>query len=324
MRRVPQLLLMGLALATAAACSDSTSRLMAPIDGPNATKVSEQAGGSVSRMYTSSSGVTATTYSGNTSGDGGSSCLALGFGRNGTKVDGASSSTLAGYRFTVSANGQSLSFAPVSGATPTSAILVVVVKGGPAYNVYNYSGTVRISDGGLISPLNGGGNVPTISHYVVCFGLMPNTPATISKKLVGVMKEGPTIGSMEPDPNWQPGQTVVSIPYGKTRWLDYEVTYTLPSGVTGTITEDSHAVCGTLQTFILQCSFNLAPTPTGVYAWSGLSGAGSITVPIDLGGGGGGSCGDHVFTNTAKLIPSVGGAVSASTDITVRVVCPAP
>jgi hypothetical protein len=147
-------------------------------------------------------------------------------------------------------------------------------------------------------------------------------PITITKTLVGVMKEGATPGSMMPDPAWTPGSSLVVIPIGSTRWMDFAVSYTLPAGVTGTITEDSHAVCGTLGTFILQCSFNLAPTSTGVYSWSVVSGGNPVIVPIDLGGGGGGSCGDHIFTNTAKLTPSVGSAVSASKDITVRVVCP--
>jgi hypothetical protein len=145
--------------------------------------------------------------------------------------------------------------------------------------------------------------------------------STIVKTLVGVMKSGATVGSMIPDPSWTPGSSIVVIPIGETRWLDYEVSYTLPSGVTGTITEDSHAVCSTLGTFVLQCSFNLAPTSTGVYSWSVTGPSGSVTVPIDLGGGGAGSCGDHIFTNTAKLTPSVGSPATAQKDITVRVTC---
>jgi len=74
-------------------------------------------------------------------------------------------------------------------STPLPAGIViqaVVMKGGPAYNVYtatsgdglaNYTplGVESANDDGLaspqhyISPLNGGGNVPTISHWFVCF-----------------------------------------------------------------------------------------------------------------------------------------------------------
>jgi hypothetical protein len=149
------------------------------------------------------------------------------------------------------------------------------------------------------------------------------TPIKFEKKLTEVLTSGATPGSMIPDPNWQPGQTTVVIPIGQTRWLHYDVTYTLPSGVTGTITENSAEVCGTLGTFVLQCSFNLAPTANGIYSWP-ASGSGKVIVPIDLGGGGGGSCGDHKFVNTAKLTPSTGPVVTASHEITVRVVCPPP
>jgi hypothetical protein len=98
------------------------------------------------------------------------------------------------------------------------------------------------------------------------------------------------------------------------------VSYTLPAGVTGTITENSAEVCGTLGTFTLQCTFNLAPTSNGIYSWP-ASGSGTVMVPIDLGGGGGGSCGDQRFVNTAKLTTTTGATTSASHEIIVRVVC---
>jgi hypothetical protein len=318
MRRVPQLIVMGLALAAAAACSDSTSsRLMAPTDGSSASK----SPGTTSATYTSSGGVVARTYQGNTNGEGGATCSALGFGSNGTKIDGAYSRTIAGYQITISADKQSLSFAPVAGTTPTSVVLAVIVKGGTSFNVYDYSGSIRLSDGGLVSPANGGGGTPQISHYVVCVGPRPVTPPTLTKTLTAVFKSGTSPGSMIPDPDWTPGQTTIVIPIGETRWLHYDVQYTLPSGVTGTITENKAEVCGTLGTFILQCSFDLAPTSNGIYSWTVASGAGTVMVPIDLGGGGGGSCGDQKFVNTAKLTPSIGAPVYASHEITVRVVC---
>jgi hypothetical protein len=322
MRRSPQLMVMGLALAAAAACSESSSsRLMAPSDGASATKSSGGSGGTAGTRYTSMGGVTPTTYEGNTSGGGSSSCSALGFGSNGTKVDGASSQTIAGYKFTVSADKQSVSFAPVAGTTPTTAIVAVIVKGGPAYNVYDYSGNFRLSDGGLTSPLNGGGNIPQISHYVVCYGPKPVTPPpTLTKDLIDVMTHGSTPGSMISDPVWLADKSVVVIPIGETRWLDFELKYTLPAGVTGTITENSAEVCGTLGTFILQCSFNVAPTPNGIYSWN-VSGSGSFLVMIDLGGGGGGSCGDRKFINTARLTTSTGTVVVVTKEILVRVVC---
>jgi hypothetical protein len=54
----------------------------------------------------------------------------------------------------------------------------VVVKGGPAYNVYSTnSGTpagnhvppAEDTPTEYISPLNGGGNVPTVSHWFICY-----------------------------------------------------------------------------------------------------------------------------------------------------------
>jgi hypothetical protein len=57
-------------------------------------------------------------------------------------------------------------------------IQAVVVKGGPAYNVYSTnSGTppcnhvppAEDTPTEYISPLNGGGNVPTVSHWFICY-----------------------------------------------------------------------------------------------------------------------------------------------------------
>jgi hypothetical protein len=142
---------------------------------------------------------------------------------------------------------------------------------------------------------------------------------TLTKTLVDVMKSGDTPGSMIHDDAWVPGEPVV-IPVDETRWLDYEVAYTLPGGKTGTISENAQTVCGSLGTFILQCSFNESPVTYPIYSWPDLSGSGSVIVHIDLGGGGGGSCGDHTFTNTAVLTPSSGRPVTATNTITVRVV----
>ena len=306
-------MVLGFTLAAAAACSDSSTSLTAPEDAA-AVKSAP-----VTPSYVSSGGITPTTYQDNTSGEGSSACSALGFGSNGTKVDGAYSRSFGGYVFTISANKQSLSFAPVAGTTPTTVVLAVLVKGGPGYNVYDYSSSPRLSDGGLVSPVNGGG-IPQISHYVVCIGSTP--PATLTKDLVDVMTHGDFPGSMIADPVWLADKSVVVIPIGEIRWLDFELKYTLPAGVTGTITESSTEVCGSLGTFLLQCSFNVAPTPNGVYSWPVSGPSGSQLVMIDLGGGGGGSCGERKFINTARLTTSTGAVIVATKEILVRVVCP--
>lgn len=143
--------------------------------------------------------------------------------------------------------------------------------------------------------------------------------ATLSKTLVDVMKSGSTPGSMVHDEAWVPGGVVV-IPVDQTRWLFYQLTYTLPAGMTGTITENALTVCGSLGTFRLQCTFNESPVTYPIYSWAATSGSGSVMVQIDLGGGGAGMCGDRLFTNTAVLTPAMGTPVTATSTITVRVV----
>ena len=59
-------------------------------------------------------------------------------------------------------------------------IQAVVVKGGPAYNVYSTDSGVGADKGNhvppaedtpteYIAPLNGGGNIPTVSHWFICY-----------------------------------------------------------------------------------------------------------------------------------------------------------
>jgi hypothetical protein len=63
----------------------------------------------------------------------------------------------------------------------------VVVKGGPAYNVYSTdSGTpagnhvppAEDTPTQYIAPLNGGGNIPTVSHWFICYNGDVPPPAT--------------------------------------------------------------------------------------------------------------------------------------------------
>jgi hypothetical protein len=67
---------------------------------------------------------------------------------------------------------------------------VIVVKGGPAYNVYSDPSGLPPSlapDQHYISPLNGGGNVPAISHWFVCYHLATPPPAgslTVTKTVI--------------------------------------------------------------------------------------------------------------------------------------------
>jgi hypothetical protein len=56
--------------------------------------------------------------------------------------------------------------------TTNSPSFTVYVKGGPAYDTYDYTGSAAHpsfpSDAGLHSPYNPGGNIAMISHYLVC------------------------------------------------------------------------------------------------------------------------------------------------------------
>ena len=58
--------------------------------------------------------------------------------------------------------------------TSTHDMNTVYVKGGNKYNTYTYALSTDFSDTNLKSPLNMGGNIPTISHVLFCFD--PSAP----------------------------------------------------------------------------------------------------------------------------------------------------
>jgi hypothetical protein len=67
----------------------------------------------------------------------------------------------------------------------------VVVKGGPAYNLYTNATFLPPTlppPQHYISPLNGGGNVPDLSHWFVCYhlGTPPPTGSLTVRKVVSV------------------------------------------------------------------------------------------------------------------------------------------
>jgi hypothetical protein len=77
---------------------------------------------------------------------------------------------------------------PITG--PNVVIDAVVVKGGPAYNLYTdpaFLPPTLPPNQHYISPLNGGGNVPEISHWIVCYHLSippPNASLTVVKTVI--------------------------------------------------------------------------------------------------------------------------------------------
>jgi hypothetical protein len=110
------------------------------------------------------------------------SCSDIEPGTYGVTIDAPAGSgsfdhgTLTG-TYSVSDDGTTFDWA--SGTVPVS---FVVVKGGTDANVYRYRASMR--DSGLVSPLNGGRQVPTISHVLVCYGEQPPPPVPAKGRIV--------------------------------------------------------------------------------------------------------------------------------------------
>ena len=112
------------------------------------------------------------------------SCADVAPGTHGITIDSPSGSgtfndgTLTG---SYAVSGGLTTFAWTSDTVPVN---VVVVKGGPDANVYDY-GAGALGDEGLVSPDNGGANVPAISHVLLCYGRpVPPTPPAKGKIIV--------------------------------------------------------------------------------------------------------------------------------------------
>ena len=121
------------------------------------------------------------------------SCADVAPGTHGISIDSPSGSgtfddgTLTG-SYTVS--GDLTTFAWTSDAVPVN---VVVVKGGPDANVYDY-GAGALGDAGLVSPHNGGDNVPAISHVLLCYG-RPAPPPPPARGTIVVEKKTDPAGA---------------------------------------------------------------------------------------------------------------------------------
>jgi hypothetical protein len=147
----------------------------------------------------------------------------------------------------------------------------IVVKGGPAYNVYlpdpPGSGTLSGSHvfptypGPYIAPLNPGGNVPTFSHWFVCYhgGDVPTPP-------------------QPPGPGNLDVSKVVVNPGGATLPANYtvqitcddgtNVTRTLPanggSAIEGPVTGiEANSLCNVSETAVTNATPTYAPTAAG-------------------------------------------------------------
>ena len=73
-------------------------------------------------------------------------------------------------------NGQTTVAFTVAGGV----VNVAYIKGGPNYNEYNYGAAGTTGDTGLVSPDNGGGNVPVVSHSVFCVTSTTTSSSTTS------------------------------------------------------------------------------------------------------------------------------------------------
>jgi hypothetical protein len=121
--------------------------------------------------------VSPTVHSGNVN-----SCADIEAGTHGVSIEAPGGSgtfddgTLTG---TYNVSYDKTSFAWTSGTVPVS---FVVVKGGTDANVYRYSGAM--SDSHLVSPLNGGDQLPAISHVLLCYGKQPPPPPPAKGQIV--------------------------------------------------------------------------------------------------------------------------------------------
>lgn len=112
-------------------------------------------------------------------------CGQVGFpGSQTAFANGANPITAGGFTTTITGSGTQ---ANISLPLPAGvAVQAVVVKGGPAYNVYSDAAVLPptlASPQNYISPLNGGGNVPTISHWFICYtggNVPPPPPSPVS------------------------------------------------------------------------------------------------------------------------------------------------
>jgi hypothetical protein len=116
------------------------------------------------------------------------------------------------FKATVDSTGTYIDF------TTNSPSFTVYVKGGPAYDAYDYTGTTTYpafsSDAGLHAPYNPGGNIATISHYLACGQPASSAPPPGScepSSSLSVLVSGSNVISYVPKGNWGSSATGVSV-----------------------------------------------------------------------------------------------------------------
>jgi Domain of unknown function (DUF5979) len=197
----------------------------------------------------------------------------------------------------------------------------VVVKGGPAYNLYTnptFLPPTLLAPQHYISPFNSGGNIPTISHWFVCYHLAapPTGSISVSKTVIGA------------------SGVITTTPPTSYSAL---VTCRNPAGTviaTGTVTFESGGGLGTPDPVLTGLPINTVCTvveqspPSGAvvsYTPAGANTTGVTvtgTSPVEVGIANDFS-GDAVETGTlqlAKAVVNSGGATAPST-FTAQVLC---
>jgi hypothetical protein len=94
------------------------------------------------------------------------------FSTDRVSVEDINVNSFPGFSVTISADGKYLTWNFTPPAGYCLADLVVIVKGGNASYLYYYQGNV-LSGNGLVSPINDGNNIPTISNLTFCYNLVP-------------------------------------------------------------------------------------------------------------------------------------------------------
>jgi hypothetical protein len=179
---------LGLMFTNAVAIAQSNTKPNANIAGPPTTTHDVQPTYNAGNITSCPQGMT--TFI-NTS-DSGPGNQSVSYSENGTTFDA-----------TVDSTGTYVDF------TTNSPSFTVYVKGGPAYDTYDYTGTTThptySSDTGLHSPYNRGGNIAAISHYLVCGQPASTSPPPGScqpSSSLSVLVSGSNVVAYVPKGSW--------------------------------------------------------------------------------------------------------------------------
>lgn len=195
----------------------------------------------------------ATAYPGNIhDGKSGSACSQLGF-PNDTELGADNGGADSGDGVTVTNDGTYLSVSWASG----SQVDAVVVKGGPAYNVYPASVFTTSPTTGLHSPMVGVNqdNVPAISHWFACVGVPTEEPPVVTVPTTGdvtgtctkatvTIDAGTSDADVSIDPSGVDAAHNVSVPAGTESVIDIDLDAAHP-----TVTATDNATSTELGTF---------------------------------------------------------------------------